>query len=48
MSDQEISEAIDRIVDTIEDALARTADELGLDENEVADRVANELKARAS
>jgi hypothetical protein len=44
--EQEILEAVDRIVDEIEQPLIREAEALGIEEKVLADRVANELKAR--
>lgn len=43
---QEIIEAVDRIVDELEPILIREAEALGIEEKVLADRVANELKAR--
>lgn len=47
MTDEEqIKDAVDEIVDEVETPVEKWAKALGLDEAEIADRVANEIKAR--
>lgn len=48
MDDEDrIAEEIDNIVDEFTSLIERKADQLGLGQKEIADRVANELKARS-
>ncbi|HWI69266.1 MAG TPA: hypothetical protein VNS88_12965 [Nitrospiraceae bacterium] len=44
--EDDIAEAVDSIVDDVDVDIEREADKLGISSSELADRVANEIKAR--